>query len=92
MRQQLRCSNDRNFPDLIPDRKFPLRLVRTERFAAVADRPDDGSSVLICVARARPHHFDEIFDLAGHTAPHVLVAISQLRRRAWMKCERLRQV
>jgi hypothetical protein len=58
----------------------------------MAVRPDDGPSIGPRVAGERPHHIDQIFGLADGAAPHVLVAMWELRRRAWVKRKRLGEV
>ena len=80
------------------DRRARLRLNRhglrvLERGAGImAPRPDQGGAVFSLERRNRPHHVDEIFDLAGRAAPHILIPVGKLRRRAGMQFERLRQV
>jgi hypothetical protein len=47
---------------------------------------------LLAVKRQRPHHIDQIFDLADRAAPHILIAMRQLRRSAGMDADRLCRV
>src|SRR3546814_3956080 len=60
--------------------------------AIVAPRPDQRGPIFGRERRNRPHHVDEIFELPGRTAPHVLVPVRKLRWRARMQLERLREV
>jgi len=74
------------------DGKVAGRRRRIERMAAMTAGPDDGRAILACVARERPHHVDQIFRIANDPAPHVLVAVRKLGRRARVERERLREV
>ena len=53
--------------------------------AIVAPRPDQRGPIFGRERRNRPHHVDEIFELPGRTAPHVLVPVRKLRWRARMR-------
>src|SRR3546814_8478235 len=39
-------------------------------------------AIVVREGRQRPHHVDQIFDLSDRSAPHVLVTMGQLGRRA----------
>ena len=69
--------------------RVPIIACRAE---IVAPRPDQCRAVFSLERRNRPHHVDEIFELAGRAAPHILVPVGELRWRARMQFERLREV
>src|SRR3546814_17329791 len=60
--------------------------------AIVAPRPDQRRPIFGLERRNRPHDVDEIFELAGRTAPHVLIPVRKLRWRPRVQLERLRAV
>src|SRR3546814_9602966 len=63
-----------------------------KRSFAMAVRPYQRRAIVGGVVVERPHHVDEIFGAADLTSPHILIAMRQLRQRAGMDRDRLRQV